>query len=241
MGEGTEKGILKLSGAMGLAALGCALLFGLRAAMTGKASYSYLIWNLALAFVPYAIAALGLRLLARARARRARTAAAFATSLLWLVFYPNAPYILTDFMHVINRAGLRPDSPLWMGANSLLWFDLLMNAAFAFTGHLIGLVSMWLARSLAAEAWGARAGRVLVGSAVLFSGFAVYLGRFARLNSWDLLFDPGRVAGGAAEVGSEPRAILFSAAFSLFILLSYVALDAFKRAEPIEIRPLRRD
>jgi uncharacterized membrane protein len=231
MGEGKEYGMLRLSGALGLAALGCCLFFALRVAISGRTSYSYLLWNLALAAVPFGIAVLGPRLAARARTRRAAAALTAATAALWLVFYPNAPYILTDFMHVINRVGLKYSEAGWLGPGELLWYDLLMNAAFAFTGHLVGLVSMFIVRDFIARVWAGQAARILVGVAVLASGFAVYLGRFARLNSWDLVFDPRRVADGVAAAGSEPRALIFSAAFSLFVLLSYIALAAFKRAE----------
>jgi len=220
---------LTLSVVLVLAASGCLLLFGLRVAISGKTHYSYLVWNLFLAFVPYAVAAVGVHLLARAGAGRPRALIAIPVAALWLVFYPNAPYIFTDFMYVINKTYLRAAPSDWLGLNALLWYDLLMNAAFAFIGHFIGLVSMWLIETGFAKAWGAKAARILVGAAILLSGFGIYLGRFSRLNSWDVVFDPRKVLGEVAEATADPKAILFSAAFSLFILLTYAALAVFKR------------
>ena len=52
--------------------------------------------------------------------------------------------------------------PIGSGLSALLWYDLLMNAVFAFIGHFIGLVSMWLVQRGFAEAWGPKASRVLV-------------------------------------------------------------------------------
>jgi uncharacterized membrane protein len=240
---GEKKGpsdLLGLSAMLTLAAAGCVLIFALRVAISGKTFYSYLVWNLALACVPYAVAAVGIHLLSKAREGRARSLAAVATAALWLVFYPNAPYIFTDFIHVINRTYLRSPPADWLSTNALIWYDLLMNAAFAFLGHFIGLVSMWIVQAGLTAAWGKRAARLLVGAAILLSGFGIYLGRFSRLNSWDVLLDARRVLSEVAEATSDPKAILFSAAFSLFILLSYGALVVFKRVG-LPVPPQRKD
>jgi uncharacterized membrane protein len=230
MGGKGRADFLRLSAALALACLGCVLLFALRVAISGRTFYSYLVWNLALAAVPYAVAATGSSLLSRAREGGWRTAAAVATATLWLVFYPNAPYIFTDFIHVINRTYPRASATEWLGVTALTWYDLLMNAAFAFLGHFIGLVSMWIVQASFARTWGKWPARSLVGVAIFLSGFGIYLGRFSRLNSWDVVLDPRKVLGEIAEASADPKAILFSAAFSLFILLTYAALVVFKSA-----------
>jgi uncharacterized membrane protein len=238
MEAGKRSEFFTLSAVLALAVAGCFLLFGLRVAISGTTYYRYLVWNLLLAFVPYVIAVLGVRLLSLSGAGRGRSRAfiAAATATLWIVFYPNAPYIFTDFIHVINKTYLRARPADWLGLNALLWYDLLMNAAFAFIGHFIGLVSMWLIHTGLAELWGARAARALVALAILFSGFGIYLGRFSRLNSWDLISDPRTVISEVVEASADPKAILFSAAFSLFIFLTYAALVVFKRMSMPEIR-----
>jgi Predicted membrane protein len=231
MGKSESSGFLRLSVLLALACTGCVLLFGVRVAISGKTSYSSLVWNLFLAFVPYVFAAVGVQLMSRARSGWLRHSIAILTSLLWLVFYPNAPYIFTDFIHVINKTYLRTAPSEWLNLNALLWYDVLMNAAFAFLGHFIGLASMWLMQGGLGRLWGERAARVVVGAAILFSGFGIYLGRFSRLNSWDMIFDLRRVASEVSEALSDPKAILFSAVFSLFILLTYIALIVFKKIE----------
>jgi uncharacterized membrane protein len=228
-GSGERSEFLATSGILALAASGCLLLYGVRAAITGKTAYGYLIWNLTLAMVPFVIAAAGSWWIGRAGEGRGRALIAAPVALLWLMFYPNAPYIFTDFIHVINRTYLRGRPPEWIGLNDLLWFDILMNAAFAFIGHFIGLASMWLVQSSLKKAWGILAARTLVMAAILLAGFGIYLGRFSRLNSWDLLLDPRRVFGEVAEASAQPSALLFSAAFSVFVLLSYASLVLFKR------------
>jgi uncharacterized membrane protein len=106
-----------------------------------------------------------------------------------------------------------------------------MNAAFAFIGHFIGLVSMWLVRSSYEEIWGRNAARALVAAAILLAGLGIYLGRFSRLNTWDIFLDPRRAVGEIAEAALDPKTVLFSAVFALFIFFSYAALSVFKRIE----------
>jgi uncharacterized membrane protein len=221
--------LLELTVILGLAALGCVLLYGLRVAISGRIWYLYLVQNLALAMVPYLIAAVASLLVERFSPSGRRSTALGALGFLWLLFYPNAPYIFTDFIHVIDRTYLRVRPSEWFGPNAMLWYDLIMNAAFAFMGHFIGLVSMWLVHTTFRRAWGRARSHLLVLSAILFSGFGIYLGRFSRLNSWDVLFDPPRVLEEIAEATADLHAILFSAAFSLFIFLTYAALVVFKR------------
>ena len=94
---------------------------------TGDSFYQFLVWNLFLAWVPLICAAA-----AFARARRGIDAVVIALLLLWLLFFPNAPYMLTDFIHV----GESPSVPLW--------YDALMLSSFAWTALLLGFASLYL-------------------------------------------------------------------------------------------------
>jgi uncharacterized membrane protein len=208
--------------------VGCGLLFGMRFAISGRAAYTHLLWNLSLALVPYLVAAAGGILLGRVASPRRRNVSTALVALLWLVFFPNASYIFTDFIHVFNRTYLRVSPSDWLGLNAIIWYDILMNAAFAFVGHLLGLVSLWMMSRVARVVWGRRASNILLGAAILFSGFGIYLGRFSRLNSWDVVASPQRVFSEVAEATTDPKALMFSAAFSAFIFLSYASLAAFK-------------
>jgi uncharacterized membrane protein len=226
--------LVAYSALLGLSILGCASLYGLRVLISGRVYYLYLLQNIILAFVPYLIAtaaALATSRLDRGRPgyRRIQVALAAPAALLWLLFYPNAPYIFTDFIHVINKVYLRVAPSEWVGLNALVWYDIVMNAAFAFIGHFIGLVSMWIMQAVMAQAFGRAMSRVFVGLAILLAGFGIYLGRFSRLNSWDAIFTPFRVAGEVVDALSDPMAAFFSFAFALFIFLSYGALASFKR------------
>jgi len=226
-----------LSAVLGLAALGCVLLYALRVLVSGRIWYLYLVLNLALAAVPYIVAVAGSTIIARLDTRRLRALAALPIAALWLLFYPNAPYIFTDFIHVVERTYLRAVPEEALRVNVLLWYDLLMTAAFAFIGHFMGLVSMWIVQDSLGRVWGRAAAWALILAASLLAGFGIYLGRFSRLNSWDALLHPLRVLSEAGEAATDFKALLFSLAFMLFIVASYAALVVFKRVHSPEHRP----
>src|SRR5687768_12604246 len=78
-----------------------------RFVVTGATSFGFLPWNLLLAWVPFGAAGV-LRLLERDhRLTRPRILALLA---VWLAFFPNAPYLVTDFQHLRPRPG---EAPLW--------------------------------------------------------------------------------------------------------------------------------
>src|SRR5262249_892992 len=112
-----------------------------RVAYTGQVTYLFLIWNLFLAWLPVAYAAVAERAWLAGRGWLAVPAVA-----LWLLFLPNAPYIVTDLIHL----------PYGQGAP--LWFDAIMIFSFALTGLLLGFVSLLMVHGLVERAAGRPAG-----------------------------------------------------------------------------------
>jgi uncharacterized membrane protein len=193
----------------------CCALESARVGYTGRGTYLFFCWNLLLAWVP-----LGLSLvLARWRPGRFMTGALGAA---WLAFFPNAPYIVTDLVH------LRARSPV------PLWFDALLMSAFALTGLGLGLMSLRVVHRLVERRRGAAAGWVFVGAVATLTGLGIYLGRFLRWNSWDLFTRPTELV---AEVGAwvlNPTSHVHSAGTALgfggLFALSYLLMAALTRA-----------
>jgi uncharacterized membrane protein len=144
---------------------------------TGDSFYEFLVWNLILAWVPFVLA-----LAAYACARRKLPVAAVVFSVLWFIFFPNAPYLLTDFIHLHET----PETPLW--------YDALMLAAFAWTGLLLGLASLYLMQMIWRRTVGTIASWLGVAATLALGSLGVYLGRFLRFNSWDALVRPRSIA-----------------------------------------------
>jgi uncharacterized membrane protein len=143
---------------------------------TGDTFYRFLVWNLILAWVPFVLA-----LAAYASARSGGRASAALFGGLWLLFFPNAPYLLTDFIH-LKESTTTP-----------LWYDALMLASFAWTGLLLGFASLYLMQMIWQRAVGPLSWLGVV-AALALASLGVYLGRFLRFNSWDALVRPRRVA-----------------------------------------------
>jgi uncharacterized membrane protein len=154
----------------------CVATVALREHHTGSDFYRFLIWNLVLAWVPLVLA-----LAAYASARRGASGASVAFGVVWLLFFPNAPYLLTDFIHL----GETPTAPLW--------YDALMLASFAWTGLVLGYASLYLMQMIWRRAVGTLSWLGVV-AALALASFGVYVGRFLRFNSWDALVRPRRLA-----------------------------------------------
>jgi len=214
-----------------LSMLSCLVLVLVRYGLTGRFSQSYLIWNLVLAAVPVLIARYGTMLASRQTTPKRSRVFAIGSFMVWLVFYPNAPYVFTDFIHVVRRANLGAVALPWLSQADLLWYDIVMNAAFAFIGHYMGLVSMYIMHGAMRAMFGRVAGWSLMVPAILLSGFGIHIGRFSRFDSWDLIMQPVQTVRVISQSLSDPAALLFSTAFAFFIALTYIIFYIVKRAD----------
>lgn len=209
------------------ASAGCAGMVFARWILTGRLTHFFLIWNLILAWVPYLIA-LVISLYRRLPKPGAKRVFVSLLTLFWLIFYPNSPYIFTDLIHVVNRSFGYTGRSEWVSANTLLWFDLIVNSTFAFVGHFIGLVSMAIVQGSLKQTWNRLVSRLTIGAAILLSGTGIYIGRFVRLNSWDIFVSPLKTMGLIGQSILSPRAMFFSLCFSFFIASSYLCLYMFR-------------
>lgn len=189
----------------------------LRILFTGKLVYAFLIWNLLLAWLPLVFA-----LLAREHFRQPPTSEKLPTkfwffSALWLLFLPNASYIFTDLIHLTNRFYFN------------FWVDLTLILSCALTGLVLGFVSLFLMQSIVTQRCGRLAGWGFVALVAGLSSFGIYLGRFLRFNSWDVIAKPGKLYHGISSFATgqgEPHHIAFLGLFAAFLFIAYVMLYA---------------
>ena len=181
---------------------------------TGSHRYTFLIWNLFLAWVPLIAASSAFAL-----ARRGVGALVVVLVGVWLLFFPNAPYVLTDFKH-LNANGASP-----------LWYDALMLSSFAWTALMLGFASLYLVHAIVARHANAVLGWVVVVCALGLGSFGVYLGRFARFNSWDIFTRPRHVLSVIGqETGSplhDPKMVIALLALTASLLVGYLVVYAF--------------
>jgi uncharacterized membrane protein len=190
----------------------CVSLLAVRSWYSGAEGYRFLVWNLVLAWIPFLLA-----LVLYDGYRHRRSAVGLApVAALWLLFLPNAPYMVTDLVHL----GHIPGAPLW--------FDGGMIASFAGTGLLLGLASVFLVHSVVRDLLGSAAGWVALLPVLGLCSLGVLVGRFGRLNSWDALVRPHRLgdllAGPLADPSAHGRALAVALFYTAFLAVAYVVL-----------------
>ena len=111
-------------GSLALLSLFTLAMLAFRVAYTRTGDHTWIAWNLVLAWVPFLLA-----LVIYQRTPSAPRIQLAGLGALWLLFFPNAPYLLTDFIH-LHESRATP-----------LWYDALMLAAFAWTGLLLGFAA----------------------------------------------------------------------------------------------------
>jgi uncharacterized membrane protein len=192
-------------------------MIGFRVLYTRTPEHLAIAWNLLLAWIPFALA---LVVYERARAGIS-TPPLLALSLLWLLFLPNAPYIVTDLKHV------------GVGGGVPVLYDVLLLSAAAWTGLLLGLTSLFLMHGVARRVIGAVNAWAFVVGVLALSSFGIYLGRVQRWNSWDVFVRPGSLLGelasGLLHPLSHPRPIGLTVLLTSFLLASYLVFYALAR------------
>ena len=213
----TAMPMLALTFASGASA---ALVFA-RIVWTGHLRYGFLVWNLFLAWLPLVFALLACEKYQNGSGRNWRF---LALAGAWLLFFPNAPYIFTDLIHLTTH---------FYGH---FWVDMVLILICALTGLVLGFVSLYLMQSVVARMFGRLASWLFIAGVAGVSSFGIYLGRFLRFNSWDILFKPMELYHGignwtaAPLATSSPRAFLVL--FSTFLFLAYVMLYALTHLRP---------
>ena len=197
------------------------LLSALRIARTHNWHYALLPGNLFLAWLPL-VFALGVYHLHRRGERRSLRLAVLAG--LWLLFFPNAPYIFTDVVH------------MWTYFQTAFWVDLILVLLVALTGFLVGFVSLYLMQSVVTERFGQMAGWLFILPVAWLTGFGVYLGRFLRWNSWDAIVHPLNLTHSIGHIAAHPFAnpasLIFPTLFATFLFLGYLMLYALTHLQP---------
>ena len=146
----------------------------IRIILSNELTYIFLAWNLFLAWIPFALSQ-------HLHTIKSRWKLLFIIG-LWLLFLPNAPYIITDFLHLKQRIPIP------------YWYDILLLFSAALNGLLLGLLSLLTVEKFLANRYGNRVSGIIILCSFFLCAFGIYMGRYLRWNSWDLIVNPGDVA-----------------------------------------------
>ena len=197
------------------------LLVAGRVLLSGNLYFAFLLWNLILAIIPFVLSTM----LDTARGPL-RGRLLLPVGAVWLLFYPNAPYIITDLFHLEARAGVP------------LWYDLALIFSAAWNGLMLGYASLLTMQTLVQRRFGPAWSWAFVATALLLSSFGIYLGRYLRFNSWDVLTNPLTlfydILSQFLNPGHHLRTWGITVVFGLFLLLGYATVRLLGRVEEPE-------
>jgi uncharacterized membrane protein len=166
----------KFALALGYASLVSIGLFGYGALTNHSLEFSYLLWNLFLAWLPLVLAVWLARTL---RTQLWSSWKALAISLAWLVFLPNSFYMISDYIHLQDVA------------STDILYDAVLFTSFIYAGVLLGFSSLYIIHLELKRRFTPRLTRGTIALTLLLCSFAIYIGRDLRWNSWDILTNPG--------------------------------------------------
>lgn len=186
---------------------------------TGHIGYMFLIWNLFLAWISLVVAMV-IHYVWFIPHRNKKIISLTFLGFIWLIFYPNAPYMITDFIH-LRIINFRVSGASYV-MSYLAWYDFLMFCLFIFTGALVGFISLFIVHKLIRQLFSNFVTWFIVAGILFLSSFGIYLGRFIRWNTWDIMMDPG---GLVKSIWSNSYDFMFAFTFmfGLFLLLIYAA------------------
>lgn len=185
---------------------------------TERITYLFLLWNLFLAAIPLVLTK-GLSKKPTFLHRLYNLGVVLA----WVLFFPNAPYIFTDLFH------------LRYSSSSIIWYDTTLILSIAWTGMLFGYLSLVRIERFLNTLLSNRSTMVVIYSMLFLSAFGVYIGRYLRFNSWDVISDPFsllfKVSEHAFNPFIHPRTWGMTFVFGLFLSLLYTSLGTLRNSE----------
>lgn len=184
-----------------------AILLMVRIKLNKSFFYLFLIWNVFLAIIPFAIT------MYLSSKQNISTFKLVVWLIIWLAFLPNAPYIITDLIHIR------------IGNDSLLWLDILVVLSFALSGLFLFYLSIIDMQNLVKSKFEKIPIATLTFSILFLCGFGVYLGRFLRYNSWEIISNPQVLISDVFNILISPfqhyEAWLFTIGFGTFLAVGF--------------------
>lgn len=190
----------------------------LRVIIWGKLSFIYILWNIFLAILPFIVSSVLLNL---NNYKKIKKSVMFLFLFVWLLLIPNAPYIITDLIH-IGEVRAVP-----------VLFDSFLLFSSALVGLMFGFYSTYQIESALQFYYSRITSQRIIFIFVFIMSFGIYLGRFLRFNSWDIFTKPHLIYIGIIEIitnySNFIEASLYTLLFSIFIIISYLSFKLIKK------------
>ena len=189
-----------------------------RVAYTGSSLFLFLVWNLFLAWIPYQLTGWAIQ-----RPDMIINKLKFiAFFICWIVFIPNAFYIITDLFHLGNYYAVP------------FWFDLAMILSFAWNGILLGILSVRQMEKMVEKQIQNKNELYFIYPIMLLNALGIYIGRYLRFNSWDIITNPFKLAGDITDLLLHPLQYKYAwgmiICFSIFLTLAYCTIKKISKS-----------
>lgn len=182
----------------------------LRVAIFGKYSLIFILWNILLSFIPLLVSTI---LVILKNNNKLKDWTLLVLGIVWLLFLPNAPYIVTDLMHI----GVVRAVPAL--------YDSVLLFSSALVGVLFGLYSVSDMEKILASRFSFFVSKTIIFLVMILTGFGIYLGRFLRFNSWDVFVNPSYLINAIRDIFSNKadliEALTYTSLFGVFIIVVY--------------------
>ncbi|MEP7230736.1 MAG: DUF1361 domain-containing protein [Ginsengibacter sp.] len=175
---------------------------------SGSFTYLFFAWNLFLAGTPLFVSGL----LNETKKRKFQ----IIFFITWLLFFPNALYIITDLIHLRERG------------NVPLWFDVILIFSASINGLIMACISLQNIELFLVSKFSIHKTRLILITCLFLASFGVYLGRFLRWNSWDIIANPTGLITDAGEhffnPVQHPRGIGMTLILTIFFSIFYFTI-----------------
>jgi uncharacterized membrane protein len=183
-------------------------LLAARFLFTREFTYFFYPWNLFLAITPY--------LFSRRLKHAQNNIKGWLLIAGWLLFFPNAPYLITDVFHFQERQPVPQ------------WYDLILVISGAWNGLMLGIISLMQVEQFLRLYIQPKIVQLSCVLLTLLCGYGVYVGRYWRFNSWDVVVQPQLLFKASARSIISPHHNIqlwaFTIAFAALFYTVYLTL-----------------
>lgn len=184
----------------------------LRIILFGNTSFIYILWNIFLAFIPFLISLILLSSTTKDKIFKPLFIIGF---IVWLLFLPNAPYVVTDFIH-LGRIHVVP-----------VMYDIFLLFTSAWVSLLLGLYSINHIEKIFLLRFSSKITNTIIAIIIFFTSFGIYLGRYLRFNSWDFFINHNFLISSVFKVFTESNkyenVYYYTLLFFAFIYITYLS------------------
>ncbi len=192
--------------------------------------YVMMVWNMLLASLPLFFIEFSML-----QYRKNKYIGAIVLGILWLIFFPNSAYMITDLIHIHSEKLLWIEASTRYSFNTgtiysteiVKWVKLLVIGIGVIYGILMGMESLNIFYRFLNQKIPKPISFLIIAGVSLISGFAVYIGRFLRFNSWDLLMPIALLRDVFTNINRF--AIEFTVAFAGFIVIMFLIYNLFSK------------